>query len=401
MANAVATTGICLYALPAREAAVLKRVISFSSTQGRHYTLVEPQAADLLVLSDDTLPDPAVLNPAGCLLIRITDGSSQQAYDVLMQRPLLVTKVLRTLDAAKALLAEQPSAERPTQPSEPVIDLAAAPSVPVVDTASAAPSEPVPELIESVQQVVESTESAPSLYAQILGTEATVAAPPSSLPEMTALESPESEPLSSEPSLSELDLLSLESPSSELEPSPQPEQPADSTPATTAPSEEAEPSALKSAEQPESESAQQSAASASAGRAQAQGMHHVALVVDDSAAIRKQLELELGAAGIGAEFAETGEQALDKVASRQYDLIFLDIIMPGIDGYETCRQLRLRAELKKTPIIMLSAKTSPLDEVQGVIAGASTYLTKPVKSEQLQQTLKRVSMWLDNFQVSP
>ena len=71
--------------------------------------------------------------------------------------------------------------------------------------------------------------------------------------------------------------------------------------------------------------------------------------------------------------------------------------MPGIDGYETCKRLRATDAYKKTPIIMLSGKTSPLDEVQGVIAGATTYLTKPVKSAMLQETLARVTKWIDNF----
>ncbi|OQX07992.1 MAG: hypothetical protein BWK73_26640 [Thiothrix lacustris] len=123
----------------------------------------------------------------------------------------------------------------------------------------------------------------------------------------------------------------------------------------------------------------------------------MALVVDDSAAIRKQLEIELRHANIAADFAETGEEALEKSAQKQYDLVFLDVIMPGIDGYEVCRKMRSSKTMKKTPIIMLSGKTSPLDEVQGVIAGASTYLTKPVQHEQFQQTLKRVSKWLTNF----
>lgn len=122
-----------------------------------------------------------------------------------------------------------------------------------------------------------------------------------------------------------------------------------------------------------------------------------ALVIDDSAAIRKQLELELRDAGIKSDFAESGEQALEKIKEAQFDLVFLDIIMPGIDGYETCKFMRETAEYKKTPIIMLSGKTSPLDEVQGVIAGATTYLTKPVKSDKLQETLNRVSKWINNF----
>jgi CheY-like chemotaxis protein len=127
---------------------------------------------------------------------------------------------------------------------------------------------------------------------------------------------------------------------------------------------------------------------------------HHALVIDDSASIRKQLELELRDAGVTSDFAESGEDALEKVKEGQFDLIFLDIIMPGIDGYETCKQIRAMAEYKKTPIIMLSGKTSPLDEVQGVIAGATTYLTKPAQRDKLQETLNRVTKWIDNFSQS-
>jgi len=122
-----------------------------------------------------------------------------------------------------------------------------------------------------------------------------------------------------------------------------------------------------------------------------------ALVIDDSAAIRKQLELELRVSKVAVGFAESGEQALEKVKQRQFDLIFLDIMMPGIDGYETCQLIRANAEYKKTPIIMLSGKTSPLDEVQGIIAGATTYLTKPVKSADFQKVLSRVTAWVTNF----
>jgi len=124
---------------------------------------------------------------------------------------------------------------------------------------------------------------------------------------------------------------------------------------------------------------------------------HHALIIDDSAAIRKQLELELRDAGISSEFAECGEDAIEMIKTKSFDLVFLDIIMPGIDGYETCKTMRLNPSYKKTPIIMLSGKPSPLDEVQGVIAGATTYLTKPVKSDKLQETLNRVTKWIENF----
>jgi CheY-like chemotaxis protein len=122
-----------------------------------------------------------------------------------------------------------------------------------------------------------------------------------------------------------------------------------------------------------------------------------ALIVDDSAAIRKQLEIELRSTKIRADYAICGEEALEKVDKTQYDLIFLDIIMPGIDGYEVCEKLRKMSNYKKTPVIMLSGKTGPLDEVKGILAGASTYLAKPVKHKDFQATLNRLSKWLSFY----
>jgi two-component system, cell cycle response regulator len=121
------------------------------------------------------------------------------------------------------------------------------------------------------------------------------------------------------------------------------------------------------------------------------------LVVDDSPAIQKSLEINLATLSqIGMiEFADTGESALEKAEAIQYDLIFLDVMMPGIDGYETCTRLRKKPEYKKTPIIMVSGKTSPLDEVKGVMAGCTTYLTKPVQQEAFQKLSIRVLTWLE------
>lgn len=122
-----------------------------------------------------------------------------------------------------------------------------------------------------------------------------------------------------------------------------------------------------------------------------------ALVVDDSIAIQKSLELKLATLEQIAliDFADSGESALEKAEAGQYDLIFLDVMMPGIDGYETCTQLRKKAGYKKTPIIMVSGKTSPLDEVKGVIAGCTTYLTKPVQDEAFNKLSLRVLAWLE------
>jgi two-component system, cell cycle response regulator len=126
-----------------------------------------------------------------------------------------------------------------------------------------------------------------------------------------------------------------------------------------------------------------------------------ALVVDDSVAIQKSLELNLAKLPqIGLiDFADSGESAIHQAETKHYDLIFLDVMMPGIDGYETCTRLRKKPEYKKTPIIMVSGKTSPLDEVKGVMAGCTTYLTKPVQQEAFQKLSVRVLTWLDKQKI--
>jgi two-component system cell cycle response regulator len=122
------------------------------------------------------------------------------------------------------------------------------------------------------------------------------------------------------------------------------------------------------------------------------------LVVDDSPAIQKSLELNLATLPqIGViDFADSGEDAIDKAANSRYDLIFLDVMMPGMDGYDTCALLRKNPEYKKAPIIMVSGKSSPLDEVKGIMAGSTTYLIKPVEPDAFKKVSRRVLAWLDN-----
>lgn len=122
------------------------------------------------------------------------------------------------------------------------------------------------------------------------------------------------------------------------------------------------------------------------------------LVVDDSVSIQKSLEINLLTLQHidHIDFADSGEMALEKIAAKQYDIIFLDVMMPGIDGYETCTQIRKMPLYKKTPIVMVSAKCSPLDEVKGIVAGCTTYLTKPVQNEAFQKLSHRMMEWLAN-----
>jgi len=115
-----------------------------------------------------------------------------------------------------------------------------------------------------------------------------------------------------------------------------------------------------------------------------------ALVIDDSQAVRKSMEIQLGLFGLNIDFAETGEEALEITKNTtDYDIIFLDIMMPGIDGYKVCKTLRGNKLFKQTPIIMLTGKGSRFDKLKGTMAGATLYLTKPVEQEQLKDVIHK------------
>jgi len=118
--------------------------------------------------------------------------------------------------------------------------------------------------------------------------------------------------------------------------------------------------------------------------------HHTALVVDDSVTIRKQVELALRMHDIEATCAETGESAMAFLATRHFDLIFLDVVLPGgTDGYQICRSIKKSSVHKNTPVIMLTGKSSPFDRVRGSLAGCDPYLTKPVENHTFNTVLKK------------
>jgi twitching motility two-component system response regulator PilG len=114
-----------------------------------------------------------------------------------------------------------------------------------------------------------------------------------------------------------------------------------------------------------------------------------ALVVDDSPTVRKQLELELEASHIHVDSAESGEAGLALLSKYYYDIIFLDVMLPGADGYQVCKRIKKHPELKQTPVVMLTSKSSPFDRVRGSLAGCDTYLTKPVDYQEFRQVLEK------------
>ena len=114
-----------------------------------------------------------------------------------------------------------------------------------------------------------------------------------------------------------------------------------------------------------------------------------ALVVDDSPTVRKQLELELEASNIHVDSAETGEIGLDLMEKNFYDIIFLDVMLPGADGYQVCKHIKKNPLRKQTPVVMLTSKSSPFDRVRGSLAGCDTYLTKPVDYQEFRKVLDK------------
>lgn len=113
------------------------------------------------------------------------------------------------------------------------------------------------------------------------------------------------------------------------------------------------------------------------------------LVVDDSPTVRKDVEIALRCYDAYCEFATTGEEALALVKQSDFDLVLLDVVLPGADGYQVCKTLKRDPDLKHLPVVMLTSKSSPFDKVRGSLAGCDTYLTKPVDKETFTTVVGR------------
>jgi twitching motility two-component system response regulator PilG len=107
------------------------------------------------------------------------------------------------------------------------------------------------------------------------------------------------------------------------------------------------------------------------------------LVIDDSKTIRRTAETLLSKEGCQVYTAIDGFDALSKIADHQPDLIFVDIMMPRLDGYETCSLIKHNKIFRETPVIMLSSKDGLFDRARGRIVGSEQYLTKPFTKDEL------------------
>ncbi|HMT16376.1 MAG TPA: response regulator [Ottowia sp.] len=113
------------------------------------------------------------------------------------------------------------------------------------------------------------------------------------------------------------------------------------------------------------------------------------LVIDDSNTIRRSAEIFLKQGGHEVLLAEDGFDALAKVNDVQPDLIFCDILMPRLDGYQTCAIIKRNEKYSSIPVVMLSSKDGVFDKARGRMVGSQDYLTKPFTKDQLLQAVQQ------------
>ncbi|MCF8154689.1 MAG: response regulator [Rhodoferax sp.] len=113
------------------------------------------------------------------------------------------------------------------------------------------------------------------------------------------------------------------------------------------------------------------------------------LVIDDSNTIRRSAEIFLKQGGHDVMLAEDGFDALAKVNDYQPQLIFCDILMPRLDGYQTCAIIKRNVKYSSVPVVMLSSKDGVFDKARGRMVGAQDYLTKPFTKDQLLQAVRQ------------
>jgi twitching motility two-component system response regulator PilG len=113
------------------------------------------------------------------------------------------------------------------------------------------------------------------------------------------------------------------------------------------------------------------------------------MVIDDSNTIRRSAEIFLVQAGCEVILAEDGFDALAKIADHHPEVVFVDIMMPRLDGYQTCALIKKNPRFRDTPVIMLSSKDGLFDRARGRLVGSDEYLTKPFSKEGLLDAVRR------------
>lgn len=113
------------------------------------------------------------------------------------------------------------------------------------------------------------------------------------------------------------------------------------------------------------------------------------MVVDDSNTIRRSAEIFLSQSGCEIILATDGFDAMAKIIDHQPDIIFLDIVMPRLDGYQACMLIKKNPKYRSVPVVMLSSKSGLFDRARGRMVGSDQYLTKPFTKEALLETVRK------------
>ncbi|AMM25296.1 response regulator [Variovorax sp. PAMC 28711] len=122
------------------------------------------------------------------------------------------------------------------------------------------------------------------------------------------------------------------------------------------------------------------------------GSGYKVLVIDDSNTIRRSAEIFLKQGGHEVLLAEDGFDALSKINDHKPHLIFCDILMPRLDGYQTCAIIKRNAQFSNVPVVMLSSKDGVFDKARGRMVGSQDYLTKPFTKDQLLQAVQQFGL---------
>jgi twitching motility two-component system response regulator PilG len=127
-----------------------------------------------------------------------------------------------------------------------------------------------------------------------------------------------------------------------------------------------------------------------AAAAQKRAAGDTVLVVDDNASVRMFMKAKLAPFQFEVDFAETGEEAVGLTGQREYACVFLDVVLPGIDGYQVCKLIKANKQaIKKTAVVMLTSRSSPFDKLRGSLAGCDEYLTKPLDEDRLLEVIAK------------
>ncbi|MFM9880769.1 MAG: response regulator [Burkholderiaceae bacterium] len=113
------------------------------------------------------------------------------------------------------------------------------------------------------------------------------------------------------------------------------------------------------------------------------------LVVDDNLAVRRFMAQKLQQFSINVDYAASGEQAIGLTGSKRYTCVFLDVVMPGLDGYQVCKLIKANRENNATRVVMLTSRDGTFDKIRGKMAGCDAYLTKPIDEEKLMNAIIR------------